>query len=113
MLAITMENANGIAAMIEESQKRRGRERPTRHMVVSVAVESTVQQAIPRLLASENRPTFVTINVRDFWEIVLANDKYCVVCLAISGSGIGEIPLLLRRLLRMPEFKTRQSRMGK
>ncbi len=84
------------------------------HSVLDLRPDTIIKdEAIPSLLATENRPTFVTVNVRDFWEVVPISDKYCVVCFSVPTPRVSEIPALLRRLLRMPEFKTRQFRMGK
>ena len=35
--------------------------------------------AIPALLHRERQPTFVTINVRDFWKRTPADNRYCVL----------------------------------
>lgn len=40
--------------------------------------------AVPKLLRQQSRPTFVTINERDFWHEVPAVDRYWVVCFALS-----------------------------
>lgn len=59
------------------------------------------------------KPTFVTINVTDFWKKVQPHSDYCVVAIAIPRERIHEIPSILRRLFRLPDFKTKASRMGK
>lgn len=69
--------------------------------------------AIPRLLQEQSEPTLVTINETDFWRRVAINDHFCVVCFALSDSGASEIPSLLRALFRLPQFRTKKSRMGK
>jgi hypothetical protein len=69
--------------------------------------------AVPRLLHEQLRPTFVTINERDFWRRIPADDRYCVVCFALSDSRVREIPQLLRALLRRREFSSKAGRMGK
>jgi hypothetical protein len=70
-------------------------------------------EAIPTLLRSQPQPTFVTINERDFWERVVADPRYCIVCFSLPDSRADEIPRLLRALLRRPEFNTKARRMGK
>ena len=69
--------------------------------------------AIPDLLRRENQPTFLTIDVRDFWRKVPASRKYCVVCFTLSDPQVGEILPALRALLRHPDFNTKAKRMGK
>ena len=69
-------------------------------------------EAVPALLSRQKLPTFVTINARDFWRIVPADTRYCVVCAAVTDRQIDQVPLLLRRLLRHPRFRTRRARMG-
>lgn len=69
--------------------------------------------AIPELLRQQNRATFVTINEKDFWGKVTADNRYCIVCFALSDARATEIPQSLRLLFRRPEFKTKAKRMGK
>ncbi len=69
-------------------------------------------EAIPALLAQQNQPTFVTINVTDFWKRIPASDGFCLVCFALTSSEIIQIPSLLRRLLRHPDFDTKAKRTG-
>lgn len=69
--------------------------------------------AIPGLLQSQSRPTFVTINETDFWRRVIINDRFCVVCFALPDSRAREIPARLRSLLRHPAFNSKKSRMGR
>ncbi|MGH7452569.1 MAG: hypothetical protein ACRENG_14575, partial [bacterium] len=68
---------------------------------------------IPSLLRHQKYPTFVTINVGDFWTPKLCDRRYCILCFAVPDPKQPEMPRLLRRLLRMPGFKTRAARMGK
>jgi hypothetical protein len=70
-------------------------------------------EAIPALLGQVQHPIFVTINVTDFWQRAELSSKYCLVCVALTDSQAGQIPELLRRLLRHPEFHTRAARLGK
>ncbi len=69
--------------------------------------------AIPRLLQQENQPTFVTINITDFWGKIAAHDNFCVVCFALPDSHAREISVRLRVLLGHPAFETKNQRMGK
>jgi hypothetical protein len=70
-------------------------------------------EAIPSLLRKVKQPTFVTINTADFWRRVPAERSYCVVCLRLTTEQIDVLPDYLRRLLKSPEFKTKNARMGK
>ncbi|QTA87636.1 hypothetical protein [Desulfonema magnum] len=70
-------------------------------------------EAIPKLLRQQKQPTFVTINEKDFWLKVPANNKYCVVCFTLPDSRSEEISQSLRILFRYPEFSTKSKRMGK
>jgi hypothetical protein len=69
--------------------------------------------AIPELLRRQPQSTFVTINERDFWQRVTIDRRYCVVCFAMSDARVREIPQALRSLLRRPEFRTKEQRLGK
>jgi hypothetical protein len=70
-------------------------------------------EAIPTLLRQLKQPTFVTINSMDFWRRVPADHAYCIICLELPTAQVKEIPVLLRQLLRLPEFKTKKARRGK
>lgn len=70
-------------------------------------------EAIPGLLRQNRRSIFVTINERDFWRRIPADPRYCVVCLVLSDPRAGMLPELLRRVLRVPEFRTASLRSGK
>ena len=70
-------------------------------------------EAIPGLLAQQDLPTFVTINVNDFWQRLPASEKFCLICFAVTSSEIIHIPSLLRRLLRHSDFNTKVKRAGK
>lgn len=70
-------------------------------------------EAIPNLLSKQNRPTFLTINVTDFWRKVEINHRFCVICFPLSDAGVREIPSLLRKVLSHSQFKTKTARMGK
>jgi hypothetical protein len=70
-------------------------------------------ETIPTLLRQLKQPTFVTIDYMDFWRRVTADNAYCIVCLDLPTERIEELPIRLRQLLRLPEFKTKKMRMGK
>jgi hypothetical protein len=70
-------------------------------------------KAIPTLLRQLKQTTFVTINSMDFWRRVPADNAYCIICLELPTEQVKEIPVRLRQLLRLPEFKTKKARMGK
>jgi len=70
-------------------------------------------ESVPHLLHHQQRPTFVTINVKDFWKPKLCDRRYCIICFSVPDPKQYEIPKLLRRLFHLPEFKTRAARMGK
>ena len=70
-------------------------------------------ETIALLLQQARGATFVTTNVTDFWRRVPAHARYCIVCLALPNEQLRQLPDLLRRFLRMPEWKTKAGRMGK
>ena len=70
-------------------------------------------EAIPALLRQVSQPTFVTINHTDFWRRVTVERSFCLACLKLTADRADEIPHWLRRLFRLPEFKTKNARMGK
>lgn len=82
--------------------------------VVSLRPGSLVKDdVIPTLLRRVVQPTFVTINVTDFWKKFRPHNGFCIITVALNQDQIKEIPKLLRRLFRLPDFKTKASRMGK
>jgi len=82
--------------------------------IIDLRPDSVIKDdAIPTLLRQQPQPTFVTINERDFWQFVLGDMRYCVVCFALPDARAREIPQALRALLRRPEFRTKAQRMGK
>ncbi len=70
-------------------------------------------EAIPTLLLKVSQPTFVTINVADFWQKIQPHKSYCIVNVALPTERNSEIPVLLRRFFRLPQFKSKALRMGK
>ena len=70
-------------------------------------------EAIPQLLQRLKGATFVTTNVTDLWQRALTHTRYSIVCMSLPNERVREVPELLRRFLRLPEFKTKAARMGK
>jgi hypothetical protein len=68
---------------------------------------------IARLLRQQNGPTFVTINEKDFWQIILPDLRFCIVCFSLPDSRASEIPQSLREVFRHPMFDTKAKRVGK
>jgi len=70
-------------------------------------------EAIPGVLRRVRQPTFVTINHSDFWRRALADKAFCVLCLKLTAEQVDDVPAWLRRMFELPEFKTKNARMGK
>lgn len=70
-------------------------------------------EAIPELLRAARQPTFVTINVADFWRRLAPDRGFTVLCFALPHRRADEIPSLLRRLFAAEPFRTRRGRLGK
>jgi hypothetical protein len=71
-----------------------------------------LDDAIPMLLRVVSRPTFVTINVADFWRRVAPNPRFCIVCCAVPHTRAQDVPDLVRRVLALEPFRTRSRRLG-
>ncbi len=69
-------------------------------------------ERVPELLRELRQSTFVTIDT-GFWRRELCDAKYCILCFPLRNDQQDELPPLLRRLLRVTEFHTKASRMGK
>lgn len=67
---------------------------------------------IATLLRTANRPTFVTINVKDFWPRFRADKHYCVISFVLEQQQVAKLSTLLRSVLMLPQFHTRATRMG-
>jgi hypothetical protein len=70
-------------------------------------------EEIPALLCSVRQPTFVTINVTDFWRRMAPHRKFGVVCVDLRADQVDKLPKLLRRLFATDPFATRRGRLGK
>ena len=65
-----------------------------------------------QILWEFKQPTFVTIDA-GFYDKRNCDKRYCILYFALTTRQQGQIPNLLRRLLRFPEFRTKAARMGK
>jgi len=70
-------------------------------------------ESIPAILNREADALFVTINDSDFWRKIAISARFCVVCVPIPDSQVGQLDPLLRRLLRHPQFRTKALRKGR
>lgn len=70
-------------------------------------------EAIPGLLLTATQPTFITINIDDFWRKAQPHRAYCIVTLALPKERAQQVPLFLRRFFRLAAFRTKALRMGK
>lgn len=88
---------------------------PGRVLSIGALRPNTVikDEVIPSLLLLVRQPTFVTINVSDFWRIIEPHRRFCIVAVDVRSEQIREVPGIIRALLRRPEFTTRAARMGK
>lgn len=109
-MIILDEHLQGISLEAAISRWYRGRVFIVKQLRPGTIIKDDV---IPILLCQARQPTFVTINYTDFWRRVSADERYCIVCLQLSTERADEIPSLLRRLFRLPGFKTKAERMGK
>ena len=69
-------------------------------------------ERVPELLRALRQPTFVTIDM-GFWDKKLCDSKYCVLCFPLRNDQQEELPILLRRLWRIAEFRSKALRMSK
>ena len=70
-------------------------------------------ESIATLLQRAPQCTFVTINETDFWRQVAVTNAFCIVCAAVPTKRKAEVAVLVRRLLRHPQFRTKKQRMGR
>jgi hypothetical protein len=69
--------------------------------------------AIPVLLRTVRDPTFLTINVTDFWRKVAPEKHYCVICFPLAQPQAVQVSELLRCCLLLAPFRSKRRRMGK
>ncbi|MBD3397543.1 hypothetical protein GF413_00465 [Candidatus Micrarchaeota archaeon] len=67
---------------------------------------------VPLILREQKLPTFVTINVLDFWRKTPIDKRYCIVCLQAKDRDVPKIPDLLRALLSHNNFAAKKKRAG-
>jgi hypothetical protein len=109
-LIVLDENLDWQRVFLPLDQRYRGRVLYIR----SLRPQSVIKdEAIPSLLIEEKKPTFITINARDFWRIVSPHERYCIVCVPFPTARQPEIPDLIMRFMRQAEFRTVEQRMGK
>lgn len=69
-------------------------------------------ERVPDILRSLRWQTFVTIDDW-FWNRRLRHAQHCIVYAALPSEEQEDLPSLVRRLFRLPAFRTRAARMGK
>jgi hypothetical protein len=69
-------------------------------------------ERVPVLLRQLRQPTFVTIDL-GFWRKEWRDAKYCLLCFALRNDEQHRLPGLLRALLKLPEFHSKATRVGK
>ena len=74
--------------------------------------EHILDNRVPEILRTLKTPTFVTID-QGFWNRRLCHSGYCIVYFEMATPEQTALPALLRRLFRLPEFRSRAARMGK
>ena len=74
--------------------------------------EQILDDRVPEILLALKGPTFITID-QDFWDRYLCHPGYCILYFYLRDQDQDRLPELLRALLRLPEFRTRASRLGK
>ena len=67
---------------------------------------------ILQLLCQRKQPTFVTLD-DDFFHCRLCDRRYCLIYCVVPRQQQHRIPVILRRVFRLPEFATKAARMGK
>jgi hypothetical protein len=74
--------------------------------------ERILDERVPEILLTLKQPTFVTID-RGFWHPRWCHPDYCIAFFAVQSTEQEQLTELLRAFLRLPEFHTRASRVGK
>ena len=84
------------------------------HFITDLRPNTVIKDdAIPVLLRQVSEPTFVTINESDFWQRVVIDQHFCIICFTLSDAHAYELADGLRRLLQLPLVRTKAQRMGK
>ncbi|MEZ4662438.1 MAG: hypothetical protein R2911_33215 [Caldilineaceae bacterium] len=68
---------------------------------------------IATVLFSARTPTFVTINVNDFWQKMHPHSGYAIIAIDLAQNAVESLPNQLRELLSHPALRTHNLRMGK
>ena len=76
------------------------------------AGEVIKDERISTVLRELRTATLLTIDAR-FRGRALRDRRYCILYFALRDDEQGDIPALLRRVTRLPEFRTGAARMGK
>jgi hypothetical protein len=69
-------------------------------------------ERVASILHTIKHPTFITIDDA-FWDRRLRHNGYCMLYFVLRHDEQRDLPELLHRLLRLPEFRTRAARMGR
>jgi hypothetical protein len=91
---------------------------PIQHWITAKRVqdlrpgEVIKDERLPTILIHLKKPTLVTIDA-GLWKKRYCDRRYCILYFAILDIQQNQIPSLLRRVLRLKEFKTKAARMGK
>ena len=70
-------------------------------------------EAIATLLHRVSDPSFVTLNVGDFWRKMRPEKRFFVACLHLLQGQQMTVPHILQKLFRLEPFRTKKGRMGK
>ena len=85
----------------------------TAQKIEDLAPDETLKdERILQLLRSQKQPTLVTLDA-GFYHKRHCDRRYCLIYFALPHLEQSRLPGLLRRLFRLPEFKTKAARMGK
>lgn len=76
------------------------------------AASNVKDDAVDTLLRTVSQPTFVTINVSDFWKVVRVDARFSVVCVDLPVSRSELVSNWLREFLSTQPFNTKAGRMG-
>jgi hypothetical protein len=68
--------------------------------------------AVPSLLRLVREPTFVTINVADFWRKMRPDRNFMIACFAFLQSEAYKVSDILKRLLAVDPFQTKKKTDG-
>lgn len=70
-------------------------------MIMDLRPRSIIKDdAISTLLLKSDQPTFVTINVSDFWKKAKSHSDYCIVCISVPQDRAIDSLELVRPFLR-------------